>query len=1064
MRVLRRLIAPVVAAVALAVCTQSLAVTATFAAPALIGSTGSATNGGAQAALNLARQLLTAKASASEVQRGLAALKQAAAGGLPEASLRLGDAYASGAFGLSRDLQEALANYRRAAEAGNATAWTKLGNLYLSGGPGLPADPASAASLFAQAADRGDNGGREALARLLLDGTGVPRNPDRAIAVLHQAIAAGDSYAAVLLGNAYRTGRGVAVDGARAVGLLEPLATQNNVPALNALGDLYRAGAGAVARDPARAMALYRQAADLSDTGAKKKIAEMMIKGEIGPADFAGGVALIKTLADGGDASALALLGDDYARSDYGHPDGVQAEAYFREAAAAGLASAYTRLGNLYKGGAPGLPADPLKAVAPYEQAITLGDNGGREALARMLLDGTGVAKDPDRAVKLLNDAAAEGDSNALVVLANAYAGGRGVTRDMGKAIALLEPLTSLNQPAALNSLGDLYRSGAVGLARDPGKAVSLYEQAAAGGDNGARKKIGDMLIRGEGGPTNFTGGIRRVQQAVDAGDATALLQLGDYYARPDYGHPDVAKAERFYEQAADTGVAAGFTRLGNLYRVGAPGLRPDPAKAVGYFQRAIAKGDNNAREAWATLSLDRKSGQYSPHRALAVLNDAVAAGDANAALMLSQMYANGQGIAPSYGQARAMTDRATQLGSATAQLRLGSALVNGPLARGHRREGLSLIAAAAAGKVPGAAVQLALNELRGKVRGKAAPQAIAQLRSAVADGQVDALRYLIQLYRGGYGTQIDRSPTRALELITANAGLLGEGGAAVERLLVAATPPLTPDRFRHVAQSFAQLPAPLRLQALQQLRTVSPAAATALLQGRLWQLGYYKGPVTGEMTAATERGVIRACGATAASQCGSAADEQTLRNIYGLVVSDTFARAGAAPIALAVALTAKPQSGSAQRPGSVPPGPGQVADAFLSPSGGACAGTGPMALAGVTTDWKTIRPSTRKYLAGVWRTAELSGCLPRVLCVASSSAKDDMAAAAKMCGVASGALIQNVLPARRSVANRAVQRKTVLPSAQYPAGSVYLALAPGIVDYSQVVLTAPTGKHSLVH
>jgi localization factor PodJL len=107
-----------------------------------------ADGGNAAAALKFALPLLAPNRSPTDLAEGLKYLQLAADAKLPEANLRLGDAYRSGSFGLVADPNQAITYYQRAADAGNVGALGKLADLYRNGATGLPKDPARAFGLY----------------------------------------------------------------------------------------------------------------------------------------------------------------------------------------------------------------------------------------------------------------------------------------------------------------------------------------------------------------------------------------------------------------------------------------------------------------------------------------------------------------------------------------------------------------------------------------------------------------------------------------------------------------------------------------------------------------------------------------------------------------------------------------------------------------------------------------------------------------------------------------------------------------------------------------------------
>lgn len=121
---------------------------------------------------------------------------------------------------------------------------------------------AEAGRLWLAAAERGDARGQFFYARWLRDSLAGPRDPAAAIPYLERAAASGQADAQHMLGTLYRDGIGVARNEARARAMYEAAADQNNTASMFNLADMLRGGTPA---DRARAVALYQQLACMRD-------------------------------------------------------------------------------------------------------------------------------------------------------------------------------------------------------------------------------------------------------------------------------------------------------------------------------------------------------------------------------------------------------------------------------------------------------------------------------------------------------------------------------------------------------------------------------------------------------------------------------------------------------------------------------------------------------------------------------------------------------------------------------------------------------------------------------
>src|SRR5688572_27773201 len=96
---------------------------------------------------------------------------------------------------------------------------------------------------------------------------------------------------------------------------LERRATAGDRDAQTALGTLYETGDG-VPLDPARAMALYREAATAGHVGAQINLATMYLDGAGAPRNPSAAVEWFTRAADGGSALAQLSLGMIYESGD----------------------------------------------------------------------------------------------------------------------------------------------------------------------------------------------------------------------------------------------------------------------------------------------------------------------------------------------------------------------------------------------------------------------------------------------------------------------------------------------------------------------------------------------------------------------------------------------------------------------------------------------------------------------------------------------------------------------------------------------------------------------------
>jgi hypothetical protein len=237
--------------------------------------------------------------------------------GSASAQVLLAGLYLRGAGGLARDDRLAAYWFEQAAIAGNGYAERMLGELY-EDGRGVPHNLKLAADWREKAALRGDVKAQLALGKMYLDGRGVPRDAGRAAEWLTRAAAAGDAEAQFLLGRLRLSGEGVAKSRVQAgdwlgraaaqgyegairllhsiehlgwqaeeelhqgAPALEQLARDGDAEAAYQLANRLETGTAGVARDPARAVGWFREAAEHGHAGAMRALAHICRAGLYG--------------------------------------------------------------------------------------------------------------------------------------------------------------------------------------------------------------------------------------------------------------------------------------------------------------------------------------------------------------------------------------------------------------------------------------------------------------------------------------------------------------------------------------------------------------------------------------------------------------------------------------------------------------------------------------------------------------------------------------------------------------------------------------------------------------
>ena len=574
-----------------------------LAADALGNVEARAKGGDIASAMVLYKLLLVGTGTAADWTRGVAFLEQAVEAGVPEAQVRLGDILVNAQFGQLRDLPRAQALYERAVAAN-------------------------------------DNNGRRSLANLLMSGQ-IPADPTRAVRLLQDAVDMGNIDAASQLAGIYARGQRVPVDADAAIGLYSLGVLSKNNGAIVGLGDLYRIPT-LPEFDLAMAQALYRQAADAGDGNGVKRLADLMVKGEGMPADFAGGVQLLEDLVDRKDFSGLLTIGDYYQKGIGTPVDGQKAADYFQQAADLGVRDGFVRLAQLQRLGAPALPVDSVAALDNFSKAAELGDLNSARIAAEMTARGEGTAADLEAALAMLETAAAKGDPATLTLAGDFYSRGDVATWDAKKAIGYYNRAADAGQTGGLVRIAEIYRNGLPNFTAEPNKAVDFYQQAIDRGDFGARRSLADLLLNGANGVDPDTDrAVALLEEGTAAGDASAAQQLGNIYSNGKPLTADYDKAVAAFDQSIAAGNPGARVRKGVALLTG-PLAEDHAADGLEVLQAAVADNVPGAPLELARVQFTGQAPDGTPEQALATLAPVLAANDASAIRYLIGIYRDG--------------------------------------------------------------------------------------------------------------------------------------------------------------------------------------------------------------------------------------------------------------------------------------------------------------------------------------------------------------------------------------------------------------------------------------
>jgi TPR repeat protein len=529
-------------------------------------------------------------------------------------------------------------------------------------------------------------------------------------------------------------------------------------------------------------------------------------------------------------------------------------------AAQLGALEANLLLGDVYRRGGFGIAPDLAKAKTFLEAALEEGATSAAVSLGQLYLATDFSAEGQDRGIKMIQSAAQEGSIEAANVLGSLYIQGRGVSADLARAFEYYGVGLVSNQNSTIVALGDVLRSGLRRSSPDPDLALDFFKKASEQGEVGADRRIADMHLRGEAVPQDIPGAINMLAALASAGDTNSDIALGDIFARGEFVPVDSARAVRHYQTAADQGNLAGTMRLAEIHATGLPGLASNFGQALALYTQASDLGNPAAKRALAQAYLTGRFGSIDPMRAVELLEEAANLGDGQAAQDLATLYASNEPFPANFENVRRYLEVALAVGNADAALTVASAIVRGPLSRAHRQDARAILDGAINGGVPGASATLARLQLEGAFPADGVTGIVGLLNQAALDGDVEAARFLLELYRDGYGLLLPPNLSAATEFLDSVQDQLGPEISTVERIHLAAVQGDHPENVEAISRQFGDLSQRSAIQVLDILRRENARAYVYILQQRLLERGKYSGRVSGTLDSQTIRAINATC------------------------------------------------------------------------------------------------------------------------------------------------------------------------------------------------------------
>ena len=363
------------------------------------------------------KRLLHGQGTAKNVEKGLAAIRQAADAGYTEAQTALywifekglevprdpdaaalwlkkaaesGDKYALFTLALRKIkhgpeqsiVDQGVAEITDLAEKGYSKAQWYLGSHYEKEGPDQ--DLVTAFRWYQRAAEQGETLSTLSLGEMLVDGRGTEKNVDLGLRLMTKAAKQGAPYDQNQLGSKLIE-----------LGKIEE-------------GEFW-----------------LRESAKQGYRYGQSELGRHLIEKKASPAEVDEGIELLKLVANSGDAYAMWSLAHYY-------DNGI------------------------------GVDRDPKKAIRWYEKSASLGDGSSAGRLGHMYFEGVGVDKDHTKAIEWFRKAAGQGYHFAYVMLGFAYQQGLGVERDFDKAKGFYQKGVDVKEPMAMAAYASLAATGQI--------------------------------------------------------------------------------------------------------------------------------------------------------------------------------------------------------------------------------------------------------------------------------------------------------------------------------------------------------------------------------------------------------------------------------------------------------------------------------------------------------------------------------------------------------------------------------------------------------------------------
>ena len=419
---------------------------------------------------------------------------------------------------------------------------------------------------------------------------------------------------------------------------------------------------------------------------------------------------------------------------------------------------------------------------------------------------------------------------------------------------------------ASPRDLRDLVRSADA----TPEAKQEAFDQLVAfskDGNGDASLYLGDFYRTGQFVTADENQSMQAYQAALDAGKTAAATRLGDIYLRGTVPGLDAAQAVKFYDIAGKAGDERALQKLGDLYRDGKI-VTQDGAKAADYYQQALTAGLATAALRLGDLYRDGADKGLDPAQAIGVYKAQADTGDTAAMLRLGDAYRDGKGTAADPAQAATYYRAALDAGADGAFNRLVNLYVATPATA---PQGIALLEQAVADGKTDAARSLAEIYLKGAVAAADVTKAIGILQAASDKGDTAAGRRLVRLYVDGKGKLFPRDLGKARTTLAQIGPALEPAVLFRETLAIDGATAQSASAMQSVLERFKTLDGETKSGLAGQMAQVNPNVYVLLLQDHLMQAGLYSGTLTGQLTQRTISAFNALCASRdAAASCSA--------------------------------------------------------------------------------------------------------------------------------------------------------------------------------------------------